>query len=240
MLGCLLAPEGAQQSAAQDPLASAGSAASPAPIQPGQTQAPPDKRVFGVLPNYRTTNETAIYTPITVKQKFTIGAKDSFDYPLLLLAGALAGLGQLTDQNPSFGQGMAGFGRRIGTAYADQAIGNLMTEAIYPSLLREDPRYFRRGYGSKWGRTWYALTRVMVTRTDSGGRRFNFSEWVGNATAVAISNSYYPDNRAPGENSVKVLEQVGTDAVSQVLKEFWPDIKRKLFHRDQAIAVAGR
>src|ERR1035438_5666234 len=132
--------------AQQDPSAAPPappSAASPAPIQPGQTQEPPDKRVFGVLPNYRTANETAVYTPVSTKQKFVIGLKDSFDYPLFLLAGAFAGLGQLTNENPSFGQGMAGFGRRLGTAYADQAIGNMMTESIYPSILREDPRYFR-------------------------------------------------------------------------------------------------
>jgi hypothetical protein len=213
--------------------ASAWAQDTPAPAQPGQTQAAPDKRVFGVLPNYRTANETAVYTPITAKQKFTIGAKDSFDYPLVVLAGALAGLGQLTNQNPSFGQGLAGYGRRLGTSYADQAIGNMMTEAIYPSLLHEDPRYFRRGHGSVGSRTWYALTRVMVTRTDSGGTRFNFSEWVGNATGVAISNSYYPDNRTVGANVGKLCEQVGTDALSQVLKEFWPDIKNKLFHRHE-------
>jgi hypothetical protein len=213
--------------------ASAWAQDNPAPAQPGQTQAPPDKRVFGVLPNYRTANETAVYTPITVTQKFTIGAKDSFDYPLVLLAGAFAGLGQLTNQNPSFGQGLAGYGRRLGTSYADQAIGNMVTEAIFPSLLHEDPRYFRRGHGSVGSRTWYALTRVMVTRTDSGGTRFNFSEWVGNATGVAISNSYYPDNRTVGANVGKLCEQVGTDAISQVLKEFWPDIKHKLFHHHE-------
>lgn len=196
-----------------------------------QPQDSPDKRVLGVLPNYRTANETAIYTPITAKQKFTIGAKDSFDYPLVMLAGVIAGFGQLTNQNPSFGQGFAGYGRRLGTSYADQAIGNMMTEAMYPSLLREDPRYFRRGHGSIGSRTWYALTRVMVTRTDSGGRRFNFSEWMGNATAVAISNSYYPDNRTAGANAAKLGQQVGTDALSQVLKEFWPDIKRKFSHK---------
>jgi hypothetical protein len=206
-------------------------AATPAPVQPGQTQEPPDKRVFGVLPNYRTANETAVYTPITTKQKFIIGAKDSFDYPLVLLAGAFAGLGQLTNQHPQFGQGLAGFGRRLGTGYADQAIGNMMTEAIYPSLLHEDPRYFRRGHGSFGSRTWYALTRVMVTRTDAGGTRFNFSEWVGNATGVAISNAYYPDDHSVGANVGKLCEQVGTDAISQVLKEFWPDVKHWMFHR---------
>ena len=226
--------------AQQDPSVappSPPSAATPAPIQPGQTQEPPDKRVFGVLPNYRTANETAVYTPITTKQKFTIGLKDSFDYPLVLLAGAFAGLGQLTNQHPQFGQGLAGFGRRLGTGYADQAIGNMMTEAIFPSLLREDPRYFRRGYGSVGSRTWYALTRVMVTRTDSGGRRFNFSEWVGNATGVAISNAYYPDEHSVLDNAGKLVEQVGTDAISQVLKEFWPDIKHKLFHRHENTAT---
>jgi hypothetical protein len=235
MLACM-ASAWAQQDPSAAPPASP-SAAGPAPIQPGQTQEPPDKRVFGVLPNYRTANETAIYTPITTKQKFTIGLKDSFDYPLVLLAGAFAGLGQLTNQHPQFGQGLAGFGRRLGTGYADQAIGNMMTEAIFPSLLREDPRYFRRGYGSVGSRTWYALTRVMVTRTDSGGRRFNFSEWVGNATGVAISNAYYPDEHSVLDNAGKLVEQVGTDAISQVLKEFWPDIKHKLFHRHENTAT---
>ena len=205
-------------------------------VNPVVEQAPLDKRVFGVLPNYRTANETAIYTPITTKQKFTIASKDSFDYPLLLLGAAIAGLGQLTNNNPSFGQGAAGFGRRFGTSYADQAIGNMMTEAIFPTFLHEDPRYFRRGTGSKWSRTWYAATRVFVTRTDAGNLRFNFSEVLGNATGVAISNAYYPDSRTVGANAEKLGEQIGIDAASQVLKEFWPDIKRKFFqhHKDEA------
>ena len=199
-------------------------------------QAPPDKRVLGVLPNYRTANETAVYTPITIKQKFTIASKDSFDYPLIMLSAAIAGLGQLSNDNPSFGQGAAGFARRLGTSYGDQAIGNMMTEAIFPSFLHEDPRYFRRGTGSKWSRTFYAATRVFVTRTDAGDWRFNYSEVLGNATAVAISNSYYPDNRTVGANVEKLGQQIGIDAASQVLKEFWPDIKRKFFehHKDEA------
>ncbi len=147
------------------------------------------------------------------------------------------GLGQLTNQNPSFGQGMAGYGRRLGTGYADQAIGNMMTEAIFPSFLHEDPRYFRRGYGSKWSRAWYAASRVFVTRTDSGGKRFNFSEVLGNATAVGISNAYYPDGRNAADNAEKWVEQIGIDSVSQVLKEFWPDIKRKMFQRHNDAAI---
>jgi len=226
---------------AQVPASSSGNTIQPGTL-PGQagssqaasanaTQAPPDKHIFGVLPNYRTANATAVYTPITNKQKYIIGLKDSFDYPLFLLSAAIAGLGQLTDQNPSFGQGLAGYGRRLGTGYADQAIGNMMTESIYPSLLREDPRYFRRGTGRFWSRTFYAATRVFVTRTDAGGTRFNFSEVLGNATAVAISNSYYPDNRNALANIGKLSEQIGIDSFSQILKEFWPDVKRKFFQR---------
>ena len=201
------------------------------PPQPGQTEPPaPDKRIFGVLPNYRTANTTAVYMPITVKQKFTIGLKDSFDYPLLGLAAVIAAWGQADNSHPEFGQGWAGYGRRVGTAYADQAIGNMMTESIFPSILREDPRYFRRGYGGVWSRTWYAATRVFVTRTDSGGTRFNFSELLGNATGTAISNLYYPDDHSVGDNVQKLGMQIGIDSVSQVLKEFWPDIKHKLLH----------
>jgi len=218
---------------AQDAQQPAQAPEPPSVVQPGQTQEPPDKRVFGVLPNYRTANDTGVYTPITSKQKFIIASKDSFDYPLVLLAAATAGFGQLTNQNPSFGQGMAGYGRRVGTGYADQAIGNIMTEGIFPTMLREDPRYFRRGYGSKWGRTWYAATRVFVTRTDSGGKRFNFSEVLGNATGVAISNSYYPDGRNASDNLTRLGQQIAIDSISQVLKEFWPDVKRRLFQRNQ-------
>jgi hypothetical protein len=201
---------------------------------PGQTQAAPDKRVFGVLPNYRTANESAVYMPITAKQKFAIAAKDSFDYPLVGLAALLAAYGQLDNSHPEFGQGWAGYGRRVGTTYADQAIGNMMTEGIFPSMLHEDPRYFRRGYGSVWSRAVYAATRVFVTRTDSGGKRFNFSEVLGNATGTAISNAYYPDNRDAVDNVEKLGSQIGIDAASQVLKEFWPDIKHKFFHGPDA------
>ena len=201
----------------------------PAAQQP-QSQAI-DKRIFGVLPNYRTADGTAPFVPITARHKFYIAAKDSFDYPVYLTAAAFAGLYQLENQNPSFGQGVKGYAKRLATSYGDQAIGNLMTEAIFPSLLREDPRYFRIGSsgGSTWHRTGYAITRVFVVRTDKGGSTFNFSEWLGNGSAVAISNLYYPgDTRNVSDNIQKLGIAVGTDAFSQVLKEFWPDIKRKL------------
>jgi hypothetical protein len=200
-----------------------------------EAQEPPGgNHVFGVLPNYRTVDASQVSGPLTPNQKFTIASKDSFDYPLVLLGAALAGVGQLADQNPSFGQGIIGFSKRLATGYADQAIGNLMTEGLFPAWLHEDPRYYRRGTGSKWSRTGYAFSRILVTHTDSGGTRFNYSEWVGNAAAVAISNAYYSDDRNAGANALKLVEQCGIDGVSQVLKEFWPDIKHKLFEHHRA------
>jgi hypothetical protein len=205
---------------------------SPKAPDPADTQI--DKRIFGVLPNYRTADGSAPFEPISAKRKFYIAAKDSFDYPVYFLSGAFAGLYQLDNQNPSFGQGVEGYAKRLASSYGDQAIGNLMTEALFPVLLHEDPRYFRIGPagGSIWHRTGYALTRVFVTRTDSGKRDFNYGEWLGNGAAVALSNLYYPsDTRNVADNIEKLGVQVATDAFSQVLKEFWPDVKRKLFKK---------
>lgn len=190
-----------------------------------------DKRIFGVLPNYRTADGTIPYAPITAHQKMMIGLKDSFDKPVYMVSASFALLGQLEDSNPDFGQGLKGYGKRYATSFADQVIGNLMTESLMPSLLHEDPRYFRigAGGGSGWKRTGYALSRVLVTRTDSGGTRFNYSEVVGNSVATAISNFYYPQSRTISDNTQKLGIQVATDAFSNVLKEFWPDVKRKMF-----------
>ena len=197
-------------------------------------EAPPDKRVMGVLPNYRTVNETGTYEPISTKQKLIIASKDSFDYPLVLLGGAFAGISQLSNSDPSYGQGVEGFAKRLAANYADQAIGNMMTEGFFPAMLHEDPRYRRIGAsrGTVKYRTWYAFSRIFVTRTDSGGTRFNYSEWLGNSTGVAISNLYHPDERDALDNVTKLLEQCATDGISQILKEFWPDIKHKLFHKN--------
>src|ERR1700730_11539824 len=94
-----------------------------------------DKRVFGVIPNNRTTESALPFTPISARRKMTIAYKDSFDWPVLPTSAAFATLYQLEDQNPSFGQGMAGYGKRLATSYGDQMIGNMMTEGIMPSLL---------------------------------------------------------------------------------------------------------
>jgi hypothetical protein len=113
-------------------------------------------------------------------------------------------------------------------------IGNMMTEGLIPAVFHQDPRYFRLGSGSKLHRALYAIEQIEVARMDSGRRTFNFSEWGGNSIAVAISNAYYPDTREWSDNLERLLVACGTDTFSNVLKEFWPDVKRKFKkHHDQ-------
>jgi hypothetical protein len=250
---CVLGLLGSSIAAAQD--GQSGDPVAPDPVQPAATAAggqstpanttaanttgvAPDKRVFGVLPNYRTAQDTADYTPITSKQKLTIATKDTVDYPLFLLGGGLAGIAQLTNEHPRFGQGVEGFFHRYATAYADQAIGNYMTEGILPILFHEDPRYFMKGraYGGVGRRTWYAATRIFVTKTDTGRTSFNFAEVVGNSIAAAVGNAYYPGETHLSDNVSRLGQDLATDAISQILKEFWPDVKRKFFQRHKESA----
>jgi len=188
---------------------------------------PSDKRVLWIIPNYRTFPTLTDYKPITPKEKFDIATDDSFDRGTLALAAAFAGVGQLTSSNPSFGQEQLGYSHYFATAYADLVIGNYMTEAVYPTLLHQDPRYFRRGTGSGWSRLGYAMGQIFWTHTDSGHTQFNYSEIVGNSTAVAISTAYYPEGRNVSSALSQLGSQIGIDMAANVLKEFWPDFHQR-------------
>jgi hypothetical protein len=185
------------------------------------------KRIFGIIPNYRTAPYPNPYVPIPAREKFKLASQDSFDRGTVVLAAAFAGEAQLTNANRSFGQGAAGYGRYLGTSYADFVIGDYMTEAIYPSVLHQDPRYFRKGQGGVGSRLWYAVGQIVITHGDNGRTQLNASELLGNATAVAVSNAYYADNRDASDASIKWATQLSVDAAANILKEFSPDILRK-------------
>jgi hypothetical protein len=208
-----------------------GQAAAPAANQqstPANPSEPNDKRVLWIIPNYRTFPTLTDYKPITPRQKFKIATDDTFDRGTIVLAAAFAGEGELTNSNPSFGQEELGYGHYFAAAYADLTIGNYMTEAVYPTLLHQDPRYFRRGTGRKWSRLGYAAGQIFWTHTDSGGTQFNYSEIVGNSTAVAISCAYYPEGRDALSAVSKLGTQIGVDMAANILKEFWPDLHQRL------------
>jgi hypothetical protein len=206
-----------------------GLAAQDSPEVSQQGVKAPDKHMFGVLPNYRTADPTQAFRALTPKEKFRIAVHDSFDPPGYGIAAWYTAIYQLENTNPEFGQGMKGYAHRYATTYADQMLGNMMTEGAMPSLLHEDPRYYRRGHGSVPVRFAWALSRIVVTRTDRDTYRFNFSEFLGNSLSAGIANAYYPRNRTLGDNVGRLETQLMSDSISNCLKEFWPDLK-KAFH----------
>lgn len=194
-------------------------------------------RLFFVMPNYFTVENEANVASIRWKEKFSLTAKGAFDPYEFTIVGALAGIRQAEDAYPAFGQGAEGYGKRYGTALADQVDGNIMVGAVYPSLLKTDPRYFQMGKGGFIRRFGYAISRIFVTRRDSGGQLFNFPEFLGNASAIAVSTVYYPAadrSFTSGLNNWGV--QMGIDALGNELKEFWPDIRRHFAKRKNSLS----
>jgi hypothetical protein len=192
-------------------------------------------RLFFALPNFLTLENSANVPPLTVGQKFKVVARGTFDYVQIPWYAALAGISQAENSEPGYGQGAEGYAKRFGSAAADGTIENFMTSAVLPSLLHQDPRFFQESEGGFWHRTQYAVSRIFVTRTDSGHSQFNFSEICGSAAAAAISTySYHPSADRTLSNTASVWgTQVGYDTITYVVKEFWPDIRRKVSKKKQ-------
>jgi hypothetical protein len=188
-----------------------------------------DDRLFYTLPNFLTL-ETQNVPRLTAGQKFKVVARSSFDPVVFVWYGFLSAVSQDENSEPGYGQGAAGYGKRYGAAFADGTIENFLTGAVFPSLLRQDPRFFQSGKGGFGHRTGYAISRIFVTRTDSGGEQFNYSEVVGSALSAGISTySYHPSGDRNLPNALSVWGSlVGYDTLTIVVKEFWPDIRRKL------------
>jgi hypothetical protein len=202
-------------------------------------------RLFLALPNFLTIENAGKIVPLTAGQKFKVVARGSFDPVQIVWYAALSGISQAENSEPGFGQGWAAYGKRYGAYAADGTIENFFVGAIMPSILHQDPRFFQRSQGSFFSRTGYAVSRIVVTRSDSGHRQFNFSEIFGAAIASTISTySYHPHPGYHPETGVDVPyvasdrtirntasvwgSQVGYDTITLVIKEFWPDIRRKL------------
>jgi hypothetical protein len=190
-------------------------------------------RIFEVLPNYGTVETAKTLPPLTTGQKFRLATAGVFDWAAYPFNGALAGIAQAKNDPQSWGQGWAAYGKRYGESFADNSIGTYMTTAIFPSLLHEDPRYYQMGKGRFVHRAYHAVNRLFVTRTDAGNDRFNISESLGNAVAAAISNTYHPpEDRTAARNASTFGFLILWDGLSNELKEFWPDIRRKVLHKD--------
>jgi hypothetical protein len=191
---------------------------------------PSKNHIFWIIPNYRSDENSGQIKALTPAEKMKVSFDDSFDPSAFLVAGIFAGISMAQKQYSSFGTGAQGFGKYYGGAFADQAIGNIMTEGLFPVVLHQDPRYFVKGTGGFWKRTGYAMSREFITRGDDGLNHFNTSELAGNAVAAGISNLYYPaTDRSFGKTANKWGQQIALDTFFNVTKEFWPDVRNKLF-----------
>ena len=191
-------------------------------------------RLFYALPNFLTVQNKNL-PPLTTGQKFKTVARSSFDYVEYPWYGALAGISQAENSEPGYGQGAEGYGKRYGAAFADGTIENFMVGAVLPSVFKQDPRFYQESNGTFWHRAGYAVSRIFVTRTDAGGEQFNYSEILGSAISAGIStNTYHPSADHTFPNTMSVWgTQVGYDTITIVVKEFWPDIRRAISHKQQ-------
>jgi hypothetical protein len=187
--------------------------------------------MFKVLPNFKTINDPQQpVIAMSAAEKFQL-VEHYFDPFTFVFTNITAGIEQETGQKAAYGQGAMGFAKRYGADFTDGFTNELFVTGVFPSLLHEDPRYYRLGRGSALKRTAYALSRILITHSDSGTARFNSSEFLGNIASGALSMTYYPQNeRAVSGVFTRMSIEIGYDSLFNVLKEFYPDLKRNLRH----------
>jgi hypothetical protein len=218
-------PEGQQSSST-----ATSSSAKPAPTDPEEGRQ--TKRILWIVPNFRAVSVGTKLPPQTKMEKFKTGALDSFDYSSFIFVGIQAGIAQATNSYPEFHEGASAYGRYYWHTFADQTDENLWVEALLPTILRQDSRYYTLGHGGFFKRGLYAVSRTVITRTDSGAETFNASEVFGSGIASAISSLYYPtEARTWTKIGQRWLTNGLLDLGTFGAKEFWPDVNHAIFHQ---------
>jgi hypothetical protein len=224
-------------------IALGSEAQTPDPVADSVERAKPasgtsNDRIFYTLPNFLTLEHADQAPPLSVGQKFKVTARSSFDPVTFVWHSLQAGISQANNSEPGYGQGAEGYAKRYAQNFADGTIENFTTQAIFPSILHQDPRYFQLGQGRVKRRILYAVSRIFVTRTDAGQSQLNYSEFLGSSSAAVISTySYHPRGDRNLSTAASVWgSEVGFDTLNNLIKEFWPDVRRKL-HRPTAASV---
>jgi hypothetical protein len=236
------APAAPETHAAAELVARADEAAEPdqaAPASPpASTPAPPPaskmqpKRILGLMPNYRAVSAGTTPPPPTPKQAFKIATQNSFDYSSFVFVGLTSAMSEWSNGHPQLGEGMKGYGRYYWRGFADKTDGNYLVVFVMPTLFHQDERYYAKGEGGFWKRATYAATRILITPNYKGHNSFNASELLGRGVAQGISLSYYPSHdRNFGDLATKYAFALGRDALTNVFREFWPDIATHVLHR---------
>lgn len=185
-----------------------------------------------MIPNFRSVSTDDVLPAQSVKEKFLTATDDSFDYSSIFIPVALAGYGYLRNATPEFGTGPGAYGQYLWHSAVDQTTENYFVEFVVPAIAHQDNRYYTLGHGGFLKRTGYALSRAVITRSDSAHEEFNVSEVLGAGASAALSTAYYPaSQRTFGNVASSWGVDVGIDAASFAIKEFWPDINRRWMHR---------
>jgi len=185
-----------------------------------QVQIAVQQRVGGVIPNFYSTYDWNA-PPMLAKQKFQLSIRSIVDPVSFLAVAGIAGAEQYKNVFPAYGSGIEGYGKRYGAAMANHVSGNLLGRAVYPSIFHQDPRYFYKGKGSIGSRALYAISAAVIARDDDGRWKPNYSRVLGNFSAAAISNLYYPtSDRGASLVVFNGLAGTGADAVSNLIREF--------------------
>jgi len=222
------APASQVSSSAQSPADQSAAKKSERERAEEQLKEQEHQRVAGVMATFNTTsNRNAL--PLSPSQKFQLFFRSEIDPWPFLLSGLVAGIGQADDSYPEWGQGMQGYAKRFGGAYSDAFIGNFFGNAVLPILLREDPRYFQKGTGSKTSRFLWAASSTVWCKRDRGGWGPNYANVGGNLIGAAIARAYYPPSERDVASTISDGLTVSAEGIvgSEVI-EFWPDIARYL------------
>lgn len=199
---------------------------------PAHELPPEPKRILGVMPNYRAVSAGVIPPPPTSREAFMMATQNSFDYSAFVFVGITSLLAEGDDAHPELGKGVKGFWAYSWRGFLDKTDGNYWVFWGLPTVLREDERYYAMGQGGIWKRGVYAGTRVLITPNYHGKNCFNISEILGRGASEAISLAYYPSqDQNASSYAEKYAYAVGRDALTNVFREFWPDIDSHVLHR---------
>jgi hypothetical protein len=192
------------------------------------------QRIAGIVPSFNVSYRSDAVS-LTSAEKFKLQFHAAIDPYTFTIATIVAGLGEAEDSDTGFGWGPGGFAKRAAAKYGDNVIGNTLGNAVLPSLLHQDPRYFRLGHGAIAHRVLYAFATTFICKHDNTGKwEPNYSNVLGNMMAGEISNLYYPDGDVTDASQAISTGFTVTfeGAFGSELQEFWPDISRKFFHKD--------
>jgi hypothetical protein len=189
------------------------------------------KRVLGIVPNFRSVSADVKLPPMSPKDKFIVAGKDTFDYSALIVGGIQAGFAMNSKSYPEFGQGLKGYGQYYWHTLADTASENFFVGGIGPVVFKQDNRFYTLGHGSFRKRSWYAVSRVLVSRTDNGDPTFNFSEVIGSGASAGLSTLWYPKKYQTWTKvGQKWLTSDLIDCFNFWWKEWWPTANKYVFH----------